>query len=70
MLILTRRKSETICIGENVRITVLGMRQGEVRIGIEAPLDIEIDREEIRRRKDAERAAAAMGVTQPATRIE
>ena len=56
MLILTRRASETICIGNDVFVTVLSCEKGNVRIGIEAPKDVEVDREEIRRRKMAGRS--------------
>lgn len=53
MLILTRRPDETICIGNDVTVTVLGVKGQQVRIGIEAPLSVEVDRAEIRLRKDA-----------------
>jgi len=56
LLILTRRASETICIGNDVFVTVLSCEKGNVRIGIEAPKDVEVDREEIRRRKIAGRS--------------
>lgn len=52
MLILTRRTGETVCIGNNMRVTVLGVKGNQVRIGIEAPKEIAVDREEIRERKD------------------
>lgn len=54
MLVLTRRPAEVIRIGENVRIVVLGVKGFQVRIGIEAPLDIAVDREEVYQRKQAE----------------
>lgn len=47
MLILTRRLGETICIGGNIKITVLSVRGNFVRVGIDAPKDIPISREEI-----------------------
>ena len=47
MLILTRRHGETICIGDEVRVTVLGTKGVQVRIGIEAPDAVRIHREEI-----------------------
>jgi len=47
MLILTRRTGETINIGNDVTITVLNVAYNQVRIGIEAPKDIEVHREEI-----------------------
>ncbi|MGA9853315.1 MAG: carbon storage regulator CsrA [Gammaproteobacteria bacterium] len=47
MLILTRRVGETIMIGDNVTITVLGVKGNQVRIGVNAPKDIAVHREEI-----------------------
>jgi len=54
MLILTRRPGETLVIREDIRITVLGFRGMQVRIGVEAPKAISVDREEVRERKKAE----------------
>ncbi len=47
MLILTRRVSESLIIGDDVKITVLGVKGNQVRIGIEAPRDLSVHREEI-----------------------
>lgn len=47
MLILTRRVGEKLIIGENVTVTVLGVRGSQVRIGINAPRDVTVNREEI-----------------------
>lgn len=47
MLILTRKKDESIVIGDNIEITIVSMEDGKVRIGIEAPRDIEIHRREV-----------------------
>ena len=63
MLILTRRAGETVMIGSDVTITVLGVKGNQVRIGITAPKDVAVHREEIYKRDQAERrAAAAEGV--------
>lgn len=51
MLILTRRPAETIYIGEEVTVTVLGVVGNQVRFGIDAPRNIVIDRAEIHERK-------------------
>jgi carbon storage regulator len=50
MLILARKKEEEIYIGDNIRIIVLSIRQGIVRLGIEAPEDIPINRKEVSRK--------------------
>lgn len=47
MLILTRRISETVMIGDDVTITILGVNGNQVRVGIDAPRDVEVHREEI-----------------------
>ena len=46
MLILTRKKGETIAIGDNIQIQVLNVKGGQVRIGIDAPREIKVNREE------------------------
>lgn len=47
MLVLTRRTNESIIINENVEIVVLNVQGGRVRLGIEAPVDVPIHREEL-----------------------
>lgn len=47
MLILTRRVGESVYIGDDIRLTVLGVRDSQVRIGIDAPKEIPVHREEI-----------------------
>jgi carbon storage regulator len=51
MLILTRRRHESVRISNNIKITLLGFRGGQARIGIEAPPNVVVDREEIYLRK-------------------
>jgi len=50
MLVLTRKHGEKILIGDNIEVTVLGWSESQVRIGIEAPREIAVDREEVRER--------------------
>lgn len=47
MLILTRRVGETLVIGDNVKITVLGVKGNQVRIGVDAPKEVSIQRSEL-----------------------
>ncbi|AHK78806.1 MULTISPECIES: carbon storage regulator CsrA [Ectothiorhodospira] len=47
MLILTRRVGETLMIGDEVTVTVLGVKGNQVRVGINAPKDVAVHREEI-----------------------
>ncbi len=55
MLILTRRVGETLNIGDEVQVTVLGIKGNQVRIGINAPKDVPVHREEIYERIKRER---------------
>lgn len=57
MLILTRRVGETLMIGgERIKVTVMGINGSQVRIGVTAPRDVTVDREEIHERKKRENA--------------
>ena len=50
MLILSRRAGEKLIIGENVTVTILAVKGNQIRIGIDAPRDVRVDREEIYQR--------------------
>jgi len=61
MLILTRRIGETLMIGDDVSITVLGVKGNQVRIGIDAPKDVPVHREEIYERIHTENESKDSG---------
>ena len=60
MLILTRRVGETLMIGDDVTVTVLGVKGNQVRIGINAPKDVSVHREEIYERIKAEQSGGSV----------
>ena len=61
MLILTRRVGETLMIGDEVTVTVLGVKGNQVRIGVNAPKTVAVHREEIYERIKQEGGAAPSG---------
>jgi carbon storage regulator len=63
MLILTRRVGETLMIGDQVTVTVLGVKGNQVRIGITAPKDVAVHREEIYQRIKQEHEAGVAAQT-------
>ena len=61
MLVLTRKLGENIRIGDSVKITVLEVRSGQVKLGIEAPPEVKVHREEIYARIQEENRRARPG---------
>jgi carbon storage regulator len=65
MLVLTRRRGEGVAIGPEIRIVVLGIKNGQVRLGIEAPRSIEVHRDEVCVRIQDENKLAARSAVVP-----
>ena len=61
MLILTRRVGETLMVGDDVTVTVLGVKGNQVRIGVNAPKSVAVHREEIYERIKRERSEEGNG---------
>ncbi len=65
MLILTRRTGETLNIGDEVQVTVLGIKGNQVRIGIDAPKNVPVHRQEVYERIKREEREANTGERSP-----
>lgn len=68
MLVLSRKVGERILIGDNISVTVVKIGHGGVRIGVEAPAELPVVREELA--KELERAERALAAQQPGSMIE
>ena len=51
MLVLTRKVGENIIIGDNIRVTIISLDRGKVRLGVDAPRDVAVDRQEVHERR-------------------
>jgi carbon storage regulator len=70
MLVLTRKEGESIKIGDNITVTVVEIKGGQVRLAIEAPLEIRIFREEIYEKVKRENLLAASQSIETFTRLK
>lgn len=55
MLVLSRKKGEALCLGDDVTVTVVDVRGGRISLGIEAPKDLQVSRKEVYEEMKAER---------------
>ncbi len=65
MLILTRRVGEAIMIGKDIEVRVLGVQGQQIRLGVQAPKDVVVDREEVTQRKALERVRSSTSIKEP-----
>ena len=59
MLILTRKVGESVLIGDGIKVSVLAVKGNQVRVGIDAPKDVSVHREEVRERLEEGKASSA-----------
>ncbi|MED5443216.1 MAG: carbon storage regulator CsrA [Pseudomonadota bacterium] len=58
MLILTRKVGESVLIGDGIKVSILAVKGNQVRVGIDAPKDVSVHREEVRERLEEGKAAS------------
>ena len=59
MLILTRKVGESVLIGDGIKVSVLAVKGNQVRVGIDAPKDVSVHREEVRERLEEGKASSS-----------
>ncbi len=64
MLVLSRKQGQSLCIGDDIHLTILGVSGNQVRVGIEAPREMEIHREEVYLRIKSDREKNRAGQLQ------
>jgi carbon storage regulator len=67
MLVLTRKPGESILIGDNIKVTVVSLGPGRVKIGIDAPPAVRVDREEVHARKVSEEDVVTLSAADSGT---
>lgn len=70
MLILTRRVGETVMIGDDVTVTILGVKGNQVRVGVNAPRDVAVHREEIFERIKREEQGGGISSARPSIALD
>ena len=69
MLILSRKIGEKIIIGDDITLTIFGVRGNQVRVGVDAPIEVPINREEIHQRIQAKKQLNSINTEDTATNI-
>lgn len=63
MLVLSRKEGESILIGDDIEVMVVAIREDKIRLGVKAPRNVRVDREEVRRRIEQQGARKQGGAT-------
>jgi carbon storage regulator len=70
MLVVSRRRNESIMIADNVEVKIIDIRQNQVKVGITAPTEIPVHRREVYERIKAQQAAGTVEAAEPAEKLE